>query len=53
MNAAAVLNRQTLVLNRRWVPIQICTVREAIGLVAKGSSKIIDPTDCSQVDFLT
>lgn len=49
---AKVLERPCLVLNRRWVPIQVTSVREAIGLVAKGSAKIIDPTDYSQVDLM-
>ncbi len=53
MTAAHVLERPTLVLNKRWRPIQVCSVREAIGLVAKGSAKIIDPADFSQVDFMT
>lgn len=52
MTAAKVLERPCLVLNRRWVPIQVTSVREAIGLVAKGSAKIIDPTDYSQVDLM-
>ncbi len=37
------LDRPTLVLNRRWVPLRTTTAREAIGLVAGGSAKIIDP----------
>lgn len=37
-----VLANQTLVLNKRWAPIQVTTVKEAIGLVAKGHAKIID-----------
>lgn len=53
MTAATALDRQTLVLNKRWVPIQVCTVREALCLVAKGSAKIIDPTDFSQLDFMS
>lgn len=52
MTAARVLERSCLVLNRSWVPIQVTSVREAIGLVAKGSAKIIDPSDFSQVDLL-
>lgn len=51
--AVAVLTRPVLVLNRYWAPIQVTSVKEAIGLVAKGSAKIIDPTDFSAVDLVT
>ncbi len=53
MGAAGVLRRACLVLNRHWQPIQVTTVKEAIGLVAKGSARIIDPTDFSAVDLVT
>jgi len=43
MNAAAVLQRPALVLNRNWAPIQTTTVKEAISLVAKGAARIIEP----------
>ncbi len=39
----ATLARPALVLNRTWTPIQLTSVREAIGLVAKGSALIIEP----------
>lgn len=39
----ALLERPALVLNRAWVPIQVTTVREAIGLVAKGSALVVEP----------
>lgn len=39
---ASVLERPTLVLNKNWTPIRTTTTREAIGLVASGSAKIID-----------
>lgn len=39
----AVLDRTALVLNKTWAPIQVTSVREAIGLVAKGSALIIEP----------
>jgi 5-methylcytosine-specific restriction endonuclease McrA len=42
MNTAAVLERQTLVLNKNWEPIQLTSVKEAISLVAKGSARILD-----------
>jgi 5-methylcytosine-specific restriction endonuclease McrA len=37
------LDRPTLVLNRNWVPIHTLPARIAIGLVARGSARIIDP----------
>jgi len=37
------LERPTLVLNRNWVPIHTLPTRVAIGLVARGSARIIDP----------
>ena len=40
---ANVLDRPALVLNRHWTAIQTTTVREAIGLVAKGAARVIDP----------
>lgn len=51
--AARVLKGSVLVLNKHWAPIQVTTVKEAIGLVAKGSAKIIDPADFSAVDLVT
>jgi 5-methylcytosine-specific restriction endonuclease McrA len=43
MTTMDVLDRPALVLNRNWVAIQTTTVKEAIGLVAKGSARIIEP----------
>lgn len=43
MEAARVLDRTVLVLNKRWDPIQVASMKEAIGLVAKGSAMIIEP----------
>lgn len=53
MNTVSVLNRPTLVLNKRWQPLTTMSVKEAIGLVAKGSAKIIDPSDFQAVDLVT
>ena len=39
----AVLERRALVLNRAWAPIRTASVKEAIGLVAKGAAMIIEP----------
>jgi 5-methylcytosine-specific restriction endonuclease McrA len=43
MTAEQVLQRPTLVLNRRWTPIRTTPVQDAIGLVAKGTAFIIEP----------
>lgn len=43
MNAAKALERPCLVLNKRWNPIRVASVKEAISLVAKGSAFIIEP----------
>jgi 5-methylcytosine-specific restriction endonuclease McrA len=41
--SASILERPTLVLNKTWTPIRTATTREALGLVANGSARIIDP----------
>jgi len=43
MSTMDVLDRPALVLNKHWVAIQTTTVKEAIGLVAKGAARIIEP----------
>ncbi len=43
MNSDLVLQRPTLVLNRRWMPIRTAPIQEAIGLVAKGAALILEP----------
>ena len=43
MTAEQVLQRPTLVLNRRWTPIRTTPVQDAIGLGAKGTAVIIEP----------
>lgn len=54
MSAAEVLlSRPVLTLNKRWVPIHTCSVKEAIGLVAKGSAKIIEPGTFETHDLMT
>jgi len=42
-SAARLLEHQVLVLNARWTPIQVTTVKEAIGLVAKGAAFVLEP----------
>lgn len=53
MNAEEVLQRPTLVLNRRWMPIRTAPVQEAIGLVAKGTAMIIEPDSFETHDLLS
>lgn len=53
MNAATVLQRPTLVLNRHWAPIRTTSVREAICLVAKGSARIVEPETYAVHDLRT
>ena len=53
MNAEHLLQRPTLVLNRRWTPIRTAPVQEAIGLVAKGTAMIIEPDSFEAHDLLS
>jgi len=53
MSAQAVLDRPTLVLNRRWEPLHLAPVKEAICLVAKGSARVIDPETFEAHDLRT
>lgn len=50
---ARLLERQVLVLNRNWTPIQVATVREAIGLVAKGSASVLEPGTYERHDLFS
>src|SRR4029078_2364819 len=45
--AEKILNRPVLVLNQRWVALTTMSVKEAIGLVAKGSARLMDPAGVS------
>lgn len=51
MIAEKALARPVLVLNKRWDAIQTTSVREAIGLVAKGSAFVIDPKTFERHDL--
>lgn len=51
--ALAVLDRPALVLNKRWQPIQVTSVKEALGLVCKGSAKIIEPETFQAHDIMS
>lgn len=53
MEAAKALDRSVLILNRRWDPIQTTSVKDAIGLVAKGSAFVIDPATFERHDLLS
>ena len=53
MNAEHLLQRPTLVLNRRWTPIRTAPVQVAIGLVAKGTAMIIEPDSFEAHDLLS
>ncbi len=53
MQALAELARPTLILNKRWMPIHTAPVKDAISLVAKGSAKIIDPSDFQTHDLFS
>ena len=53
MEAAKALDRTVLVLNRRWDPIQTTSVKDAIGLVAKGSAFVIDPATFDRHDLIS
>ena len=41
----------TLVLNRNWLPIQVCSVRRALTLVFKGLASIVEPENYTLYDF--
>lgn len=53
MEAVKALDRSCLVLNRHWQPIQTASVKDAIGLVAKGSAFVIDPATFERHDLLS
>jgi len=53
VEAAKALDRTVLVLNRRWDPIQTTSVKDAIGLVAKGSAFVIDPATFDRHDLVS
>jgi len=53
MNAEHLLQRPTLVLNRRWTPIRTAPVQDCIGLVAKGTAMIIEPDSFETHDLLS
>ncbi len=48
---SVVLTQPTLVLNRHWTPIRVCTVRKALALVYKGVARVIMPDTYEVYDF--
>lgn len=53
MSLNAVLERPALVLNRNWAPVRVASVREVLGLVAKGSALILEPGSYQTHDLRT
>jgi 5-methylcytosine-specific restriction endonuclease McrA len=48
---STVLVQPTLVLNRHWTPVRVCTVRKALALVFKGVARVILPETYEVYDF--
>jgi len=49
----SVLNRPVLVLNARWQPICTTNVKQAIGLIARGTAKIVATDDYQVYDLIS
>lgn len=47
----SVLSDPTLVLNKNWLPIRLCTVRRALTLVWKDLARIVEPENYVLYDF--
>lgn len=47
----AVLTEPTLVLNKHWTPLCVCTVRRALALLFKGVARAIAPENYTVHDF--
>ena len=45
------LTDPTLVLNKNWLPIQVCPVRRAFTMLFKGLARVVEPQDYSLYDF--
>ena len=45
------LTDPTLVLNKNWLPIQVCSVRRAFTMLFKGLARVVEPGDYSLYDF--
>lgn len=49
--SVALLSEPTLVLNKNWLPVRVCTVRRALTLVFKDLARIIGPENFTLHDF--
>jgi 5-methylcytosine-specific restriction endonuclease McrA len=49
--SVSALSEPTLVLNKNWLPIRVCTVRRALTLVFKDLARIIGPERYTLYDF--
>lgn len=49
--SVAILTEPTLVLNKHWAPLCVCSVRRALSLVCKDVARIIAPENFSVHDF--
>jgi 5-methylcytosine-specific restriction endonuclease McrA len=49
--SATVLADPTLVLNRNWLPIHVCSVRRALTMVFKDLARIVEPANYALYDF--
>ena len=49
--STSVLHEPTLVLNKHWAPVRVCTVRRALTLVFKDMARIFEPGQPSLHDF--
>jgi len=45
------LTDPTLVLNKNWLPIQVCSVRRAFTMLFKDLARVVEPEDYSLYDF--
>jgi len=51
--SASVLTEPTLVLNRNWLPIRVCSARRALTLAFKDLARIIGPNSYALHDFVS
>jgi len=49
--SATFLTDPTLVLNKNWMPIHVCSVRRALSLVFKGLARVVEPQNYVLYDF--
>jgi len=51
MVSATALTDPTLVLNKNWLPIHVCSVRRALTMVFKDLARIVEPANYALYDF--